>query len=94
MSNEPKKPNPGVPMSGKETVDAMADNWGKMMAFVLHKLNLREVVVSINDIEAAGATGKVICVQELDDGLHIMFLPLAEAKALAEKWKHRGFGRS
>lgn len=85
-----------MPLSGKATVDALADQWGKIMAFAMHKQGLGEIVINADDIRKyTDAPGDLtIVVQELNDGLHVQLLPLVEAKAMAEKFKHRGFGKS
>lgn len=86
----------GVPMSGKATVDALANEWAKLFAIYLHREGINEVIITPRDIEAIGADGqmeKCIVVQELKDGLHIKLLPVGEAIALAKQHKG-GFGKS
>lgn len=93
------KPQPqgSVPPSGKETVDALADEWGKLMAISMYKLGLTELVITADDIDKAcgadGAMEKTLVVQELKAGLHIKLMATAEAIEFSKKHKG-GFGRS
>lgn len=84
-----------MPLSGKATVDALADQWGKLMAFWLHKTGVKDALITMKNIEDyAAVPGELtIVVQELSDGIHVRLLPLNEA--LAEARKHKGgFGKS
>lgn len=85
-----------MPLTGKETVDALADHWGKLFAIYLYREGIQEIIISSPEIEAIGEdpTKPTIVVQELEDGLHIKILPLTEACELARKNKHRGLGKS
>lgn len=85
----------GVPLSGKATVDALADHWAKLFAIYLHREGIKEVVIKIPEIErmTADASKPTIVVQELADGIHIQILPIDEAIRLAKQNKG-GFGRS
>jgi hypothetical protein len=85
-----------IPNSGKSTVDALADQWGKLLAIYMNKQRKTEIVITIQDIQAlagSGESGKTIVAQELHDGLHIKLLPIAEAMRLEAQHKS-GFGRS
>lgn len=84
-----------VPPSGKATVDALADQWCKLLAIAMLKLGQDHIVITKSDIEAIASTGleKTIVVQELDDGLHIRLMTTEEALALARQNKG-GFGKS
>lgn len=84
-----------IPLSGKATVDALADQWGKIMAFWMYKTGVKEAVITTEDIEKYVSTpGELtIVVQELKDGLHVRLLPLTEALAEAKKYKG-DFGKS
>ena len=86
-----------VPPSGKATVDALADNWGKLFAAYMMKQGTKEVVLTVKDFESFGTDGEIshcIVVQELEDGLHIKLTSPEEATRLAKESKHRGFGKS
>lgn len=85
-----------VPPSGKATVDALADQWAKLLSIAMHKLGHDHIVISEADIDAIGADGKMekcIVVQELKDGIHLRLMPTAEAIAFAKQHKG-GFGKS
>lgn len=88
--------NPGLPPSGKATVDALADNWGKLFAVAMLKLGQREIVITAADLTALGEDGEMancLVVQELGDGLHIRLLPIDEAVREAARLKG-GAGKS
>lgn len=52
----------------------MRDQYHKLMAIAMHKLGITEVVISADDIRAFVATGQVIALQELTDGLHVRLI--------------------
>lgn len=84
-----------TPLSGKATVDALADQWAKLFAFYLYREGIKEIVITAADIQKlADDPGQpTIVVQELNDGLHVMIMPIKEAMAMAQKFKG-GFGKS
>lgn len=84
-----------VPLSGKATVDALADQWAKLLAFYMHREGIKEILITAPDIQALvdDESQPTIVVQELQDGLHIKLLPISEAIALAKANKG-GFGKS
>lgn len=84
-----------MPLSGKATVDAIANEWGKLFAIYLFREGIKEVVIGMPDIQkiTEDATQPTIVVQELGDGLHIKILPINQAIKLAKENK-RGFGKS
>ena len=84
-----------VPLSGKATVDALANEWAKLFAIYLYHEGIKEIVIKLPDILAMtdDAEAPTIVVQELQDGLHIKILPIKEAVALAKQNKS-GFGKS
>lgn len=74
--------NPGLPPSGKATVESLPDNWGKLFAVAMLKLGQREIVITAADLKALGEDGEMahcLVVQELSDGLHIRLLSVDEA---------------
>jgi len=83
-----------MPLSGKATVDALADQWGKLLAIYLYREKIKEIIISSADIErlASDPTKPTIVVQELQDGLHVKILPIKDATALAKQNKG-GFSR-
>lgn len=85
-----------MPLTGKATVDALADQWAKLFAIYLYREGIKEIVITVPDIAliTEDPSEPTIVVQELEDGLHVKILPIKEAVALAEKNKHRGFGKS
>jgi hypothetical protein len=84
-----------MPLSGKATVDALADQWAKLFAIYLYREGIKEIIISSPDIKAIcdDTTEPTIVVQELADGLHVKILPITEALALAKQNKG-GFGKS
>lgn len=85
-----------MPLSGKSTVDALADEWSKLLAIYMLREGIKEIVITTKDIEAVGKDGQMencIVVQELQDGLHIKMMKTADAIALAKQNK-RGFSKS
>lgn len=79
-----------VPPSGKATVDALANEWGKLFAIYMLKSNLAEIVITAKDIEAVGIDGEIkhfLVVQELQDGLHIKLVSPEEAMRLTKESK-------
>lgn len=85
----------GVPLSGKATVDALADQWAKLFAIYLVREGIREVVITMEDAKRVhDDEGRpTIVVQELEDGIHVKILPIEQAIALAKANKG-GFGKS
>lgn len=69
------------------TTSAMREQWHKILAFVIRKYDLGEVVLTAEDIEAASrsAGGVNVVVFEQPDGLHIKLVDDAEAHRLARK---------
>ena len=43
-------------MTGKETIHALEDHYGKLLAFVMAKYNLPHVVFTMDDLIKAGFT--------------------------------------
>lgn len=78
-----------MPLSGKATVDAMADQWAKFLAIYMHREHIAEIVIAAKDVSAImeDVTAPTIVVQELQDGLHIRLLPRLAAIGLAQKIK-------
>lgn len=70
------------PLSGKETVDALANEWAKLLAVYMHRESIGEIVLTCGDIRSIqdDKDEPIIVVQELHDGLHIQLLPFSEAK--------------
>lgn len=85
-----------VPPSGKATVDALADEWGKLFAVYMEKNKHDHIVITVQDLESIGTDGemrKCLVVQELKDGLHIHLKTPEEAMKMARQNK-TGFGKS
>lgn len=85
-----------MPLTGKETVDALADQWAKLFAIYLYREGIKEIIIKIPDIEAIGKdpSDPTIVVQELEDGLHVRMMSLKEALELRAKNAHRGYSKS
>lgn len=84
-----------VPPSGKATIDALADHWGKLFAIYLYSHGINEVVVTSSEIQKMmdDISEPTILVQELKDGIHIKIL--SKQAAIEEASKHKsGFGKS
>lgn len=67
------------------TLQAMDGQWAKMCCLIMQKFGVTEVVITMADLEAAGADGALNCigVQELDDGLHVTLVSEEEGLRLA-----------
>lgn len=87
--------DPGMPLSGKATVDALADQWGNIAAFMMRELGKEHVLLTPEGIAAfmADASQPTLVVQELSDGLHIRLVSMADALRMARENKG-GFGKS
>lgn len=89
--------NRGVPLSGKQTVDGLADQWGKLLAIVMLKHGILDTTLSAADIDALGADGQMAyCLVPGPgdaDGVRLRLMKTADA--IAEAKKHKGgFGFS
>lgn len=75
-----------VPLSGKATVDALADQWGKLLAIHMYKEKIFEIVLSTQDIQNVidDQDEPTLCVQELKDGLHIKLLSIKDVIELVK----------
>lgn len=84
-----------VPPSGKATVDALADHWGKLLATYMHREQIKEIIITAADLAAIAddPASPTILVQELEDGLHVHVMPVQDAMAMARRNKG-GFGKS
>ena len=72
--------NPNHPVT-----NAMREHWHVVVAIIMQKHDLQEVVITESDIADIMHNQKAISSQELPDGLHIRIHTLDEAKALAAK---------
>lgn len=88
----------GVPLSGKATVDALGDQWAKILAIVLLKHGLVDVTITDKDVEALGKDGEMdYCLVpgpgSTENEIRIRLMKTADA--LEEARKHKGgFGKS
>lgn len=88
----------GIPLSGKATVDALADQWGTILALIMHKYNITDVMLTPSDMQALGTDGVmryslVPGPGKFPNEIRIRLMPIAEA--IAEAKRHTGgFGRS
>lgn len=73
------KMNPENPL-----VAGMEGNWHKIVAVLLHKLKLPEILVTAADFEAymAAHPDSAVLMHDKADGLHLMLVTMEQAKAL------------
>lgn len=74
--------NPNHPVTA-----GMREQWFKMVAALLHKFDLGEVVISTQDLEELtqmfGGEMPVVVAHEKGDGLHLKLVPESEGQRLA-----------
>lgn len=63
------------------TTQKLHEHWHEIIAFVLHKLGVNHVVVTVEDIQAM-PPDMFLTAQELEDGLHIRFVDRNTASKL------------
>lgn len=77
--------------SGKQTVDALENQYGKLLAIVIRKYKLGKVVINSDDIlSAMKGDGINLIVQELEDGIHLRVVSDTEAFRL-QSLEHKLF---
>jgi hypothetical protein len=90
----------GVPLSGKETVDALADQWGKVLAIIMLKHKLFDVVLTKEDILALGDDEMKWALvpgpgpNNNPNEIRLQLMTIADAQAEAKKSRGKGFGKS
>lgn len=68
------------------TTQTLRTEWHKVLALVLHKLNVDHVVIRLSDLERLAATPDVCVVaHDRSDGLHIHLTTMAEGERLARQ---------
>ncbi len=90
----PNPHDPGVPLTGKQVADTFANESGKILAILMHKLKLGPQVIGSADIEAFMAADLVLLTHHKADGIHFELTTPAEAQRRAYASRHKGFGRS
>lgn len=87
-------PKGTVPPSGKATVDALADQWAKILSAYMIKTGVSHFVLTPGDVDKLSRNMEnSIVVQELEDGLHVHYTDTQTAMKMARE--HRtGFGKS
>ncbi len=66
------------------TTQAISDHWHKIAAILLHKLGHTDVCITPADLEAMDQNTCIV-IQELDDGLHVRLVDMAEGQRLARE---------
>lgn len=71
-------------MTGDETISALEDRYGKLLALVMKIHRLPHVIITLDQIQKIYADPKGInlVVQELEDGLHLRVVGNEEAVKL------------
>jgi len=65
---------------------AAREQWHKITAILMKKMNLTHVVITLQDIEALSADGEVnIALQELTDGIHLRLVDNATAERMVRE---------
>ncbi len=87
-----------VPLSGKATVDALGDQWAKMLAIIMLKHNITDVTITAKDVMALGGDDKIDYCLVPGPGAspeEIRIRLMKTPDAIAEAKKHKsGFGMS
>lgn len=67
-------------------VKQVEDHWHKIAAVLMCRLKQSHVVITSEELVAAltASPERTMVLQELNDGLHIHYIPIAEAKRLAK----------
>lgn len=88
----------GVPLSGKATVDALGDQWAKILAIIMLKHGITDTILTPQDCEALGKDGAMDYALVPGPGgneTEIRIRIMKTADAIEEAKKHKGgFGRS
>lgn len=72
-----------------ETTSWLREQWHKIVAVLLHKFDLGEVVITVEDLGAltqafAGGGGPAVVAQDTSDGLHVKLVNMREGERIAE----------
>jgi hypothetical protein len=65
------------------TTQMLSDQWAKIAAILIRKMDTRHVIITAEDITELSNTSSNIAVQELEDGLHLRLVDDVTAKRLA-----------
>lgn len=91
-------PDSGVPLSGKQTVDGLADQWAKILSVIMFKHNLMDVTLTSEDIEKLGTDGEMkycLCPGPGNTPLELRIRLMKTEEAIKESMKRKsGFGNS
>jgi len=92
------KPDSGQPLSGKATVDALTNEWGKILAIIMLKYNHLDIILTPEDVEKLGKDGNMEYAlvpgpASFPQDIRIRLMKIKDA--IEEAKKHKGgFGRS
>jgi hypothetical protein len=76
--------NPEHPVTKK-----LNDTWHTLCLLIMKQFGKTEVIITQKDFHDVIPGESAIVVQEMDDGLHVMIMPMNNAIKLAEREKER-----
>jgi hypothetical protein len=71
------------------TTRSLHDVWHTVCLMLMKKMKANEVIITQKDFFSVEPNAEVIVVQELDDGLHVKLVPVAEGIRLMEEDKKK-----
>lgn len=68
-----------------KTTRAVSEHWHKVVALIMHKLQLRHIVITAANIEAMSKQEVAIAIDDRPDGLHVSLVDINQAEMMAKK---------
>lgn len=83
-TRDKQQPDPSEVNPSHKVTSTMRGQWHKLMALVMHKLVVKQVVIDIRDFESFPGDHTIVAYDSAQ-GLQISLCSMAEAKALAKR---------